>query len=44
MRSLGQEPSEADLLELINGIDKDGDNSISFEEFVVVLVFVETHP
>jgi Ca2+-binding EF-hand superfamily protein len=37
MRKLGQNPSEADLIEIINSVDENGDNEIDFEEFLVLM-------
>ena len=38
MRSLGQNPTEADLADMINSIDTDGNGVISFIEFVRLMV------
>jgi Ca2+-binding EF-hand superfamily protein len=37
MRKLGQNPSEADLIEMISSVDDNGDNEIDFEEFVILM-------
>jgi Ca2+-binding EF-hand superfamily protein len=37
MRKLGQSPSEADLIEMINSVDDNGDNEIDFEEFLILM-------
>jgi Ca2+-binding EF-hand superfamily protein len=37
MRKLGQNPSEADLIEMINSVDDNGDNEIDFEEFLILM-------
>lgn len=37
MRKLGQNPTEADLIEMINSVDDNGDNEIDFEEFLVLM-------
>jgi calmodulin len=37
MRKLGQNPSEAELVEMINSVDENGDNEIDFEEFLVLM-------
>src|SRR3989338_3689092 len=34
LRELGQNPSQAQLNEMIKGVDKDGSGSIEFEEFL----------
>lgn len=38
MRSLGQNPTEAELADMINSIDTDGNGVISFIEFVKLMV------
>ena len=37
MRSLGQNPSEAELQDMINEVDVDGDGSIDFKEFLTMM-------
>lgn len=37
MRSLHQNPTEAELREMINEVDKDGNNAIDFPEFVKMM-------
>lgn len=37
MRKLGQNPTESDLIEMINSVDDNGDNEIDFEEFLVLM-------
>ncbi|XP_045187214.1 neo-calmodulin-like [Mercenaria mercenaria] len=37
MRSLGQNPSEADLQDIIKEVDVDGNGLIEFEEFVTLM-------
>jgi len=34
MRSLGQNPTDAELVEMINSVDDNGDNEIDFEEVI----------
>ncbi|RXK40414.1 calmodulin [Tremella mesenterica] len=37
MRSLGQNPTEAELQDMINEVDADGNNSIDFAEFLTLM-------
>ena len=37
MRSLGQNPTEAELQDMINEVDVDGNGSIEFNEFIVMM-------
>lgn len=37
MRSLGQNPSQQELLEMINEVDGDGNGTIDFQEFVEMM-------
>lgn len=37
MRSLGQDPSEEDLQDMINEVDVDGSGTIDFEEFIAMM-------
>jgi calmodulin len=38
MHSLGQNPTEAELKQMINGVDSDGDGVLDFSEFLTMLV------
>jgi Ca2+-binding EF-hand superfamily protein len=37
MRKLGQNPSEAELIEMISTVDDNGDNEIDFNEFLILM-------
>ena len=37
MRSLGQNPKDAELTDMINEIDEDGNGTVDFEEFLVMM-------
>lgn len=37
MRKLGQNPSEAELIEMISTVDDNGDHEIDFEEFLILM-------
>merc|ERR1711871_944115 len=37
MRSLGQDPTEEELTDLVNEVDTDGNGEIDFEEFCVMM-------
>lgn len=37
MRNLGQNPTEAEILEMIKEVDKDNSGTISFDEFAVLM-------
>jgi len=37
MKNLGQTPTEDDLKDLVNEVDGDGDGTIDFEEFVIMM-------
>ncbi|KAL7419564.1 ATP-dependent DNA helicase srs2 [Cryptotrichosporon argae] len=37
MRSLGQNPTQAELEDMINEVDSDGNNSIDFAEFMTLM-------
>ena len=38
MHSLGQNPTETELQDMINGVDSDGDGTLDFPEFLTMLV------
>lgn len=38
MRSLGQQPTEAEVQDILNEVDADSSGSISFDEFVKMMV------
>ena len=37
MRSLGQNPKEEELKDMINEIDEDGNGTVDFEEFLIMM-------
>ena len=37
MRSLGQNPTESELEDMINEVDADGDGTINFPEFLTMM-------
>mmetsp|Transcript_404 Transcript_404/g.933 ORF Transcript_404/g.933 Transcript_404/m.933 type:complete len:151 (-) Transcript_404:282-734(-) len=37
MKSLGQNPTEKELLQMIRSVDDNGDNEIDFEEFLILM-------
>lgn len=37
MRSLGQNPTEAELMDMINEVDADGNGTIDFPEFLTMM-------
>jgi Ca2+-binding EF-hand superfamily protein len=37
MKKLGQNPSEGELIEMINSVDDNGDNEIDFGEFLILM-------
>merc|ERR1711872_827768 len=37
MRAIGQNPSEAEIQEMVNQVDKDGTGSIDFPEFLMMM-------
>ena len=37
MRSLGQNPTEAELLDMINKVDANGDGVLDFPEFITMM-------
>ena len=42
MRSLGQNPTEAELADMINEVDADGNGTIDFPEFLTMMVSFDT--
>ena len=38
MRSLGQNPSDMEIQDMINEIDEDGNGTIDFNEFMMLMV------
>lgn len=38
MKSLGQNPTEAELTDMINEIDEDGDGTVDFKEFLKMMM------
>ena len=38
MRSLGQNPTEAELMDMINEVDVDGNGTVDFDEFLIMMV------
>lgn len=40
MRSLGQNPTDAELQDMVNEVDKDGNGTIDFNEFLTVRVWL----
>ena len=44
MRSLGQNPTEAELQDMINEVDADGSGTIDFPEFLSLMArYLKTH-
>jgi len=39
MKSIGQNPSDAEIQDMVNQVDKDGTGSIDFPEFLVMMAF-----
>merc|ERR1719334_236145 len=39
MRSVGQNPSEAEIADMINQVDKDGTGNLDFPEFLMMMSF-----
>lgn len=37
MRSLGQDPTETELRDMISEVDKDGNGTIDFDEFLILM-------
>jgi calmodulin len=37
MRKLGQNPTQAELIEMINSVDDNGDHEIDFNEFLILM-------
>ena len=37
MQSLGQNPTNEELQDMINEVDEDGNNEIDFEEFLILM-------
>ena len=40
MRSLGQNPTEIELQDMINEVDEDGNGTIDFEEVIRLLLYI----
>ena len=38
LRSMGQNPSDQELMEMIHELDEDGSGTVDFEEFVTLMV------
>merc|ERR1711879_480217 len=43
MRSLGQQPTESEVQDILNEVDADSSGSISFDEFVKMMVHKVAH-